>query len=271
VGSFAATDAEGDTVAYALGGTDAGSFAVDASGGLRVGAAVFDHETASSYVVSVTASDSFGGSASAAVTVRVTDVDEPPGRVAGVRFTAQGRDTFTAEWDEPLNTGPGISNYVLQYRQVDTPPPPWEEMDASAESRSATVPGLDGDESYEVEVRAVNDEGDGAWSPTATVATRANSAPVFDSGDTTLEIAENTPPADLGDLSVYAASDVDSGDTVTYSLADGAAGSGDAGSFVIDASSGQLSAALAAVFDHETESSYLLSVEARDSGSGLGL
>ena len=52
----AATDGEGDTLTYSLGGTDAASFAIDASGQITSSAAL-DYETKSSYSVEVQVSD----------------------------------------------------------------------------------------------------------------------------------------------------------------------------------------------------------------------
>ena len=72
-----ATDSDGDTLTYKLGGAGGAAFDVDgATGQLQVRAAL-DHETNGSYTVSVQASD--GKSvAFKSVTVTVTGVDEPP-------------------------------------------------------------------------------------------------------------------------------------------------------------------------------------------------
>ena len=69
----------GGMVAYTLGGTDAGSFDLNASTGqLRTKAGVtYDHETKDSYTVTVTATDS-DGSVVTTVTITVTDIDEQP-------------------------------------------------------------------------------------------------------------------------------------------------------------------------------------------------
>ena len=75
---FAATDPDGDPVSYALSGADSGSFAVGRTSGQITLAAgvVLDHEAKASYAVTVTATDGGGLSASIAVTINVTKVDE---------------------------------------------------------------------------------------------------------------------------------------------------------------------------------------------------
>ena len=72
---------EGDTLTYALGGGDAASFTIDpATGQIMVGEGTeldFESEM-TTYTVTVTATDSFGESDMATVTINVTDVNEQP-------------------------------------------------------------------------------------------------------------------------------------------------------------------------------------------------
>ena len=70
-----ATDPDaGETLNYSLGGTDAASFAiVETSGQLQTKAAL-DHETKSSYTVTVIATDPSSGSDTITVTITVTDM-----------------------------------------------------------------------------------------------------------------------------------------------------------------------------------------------------
>ena len=74
-----ATDPNDDTLTYTLGGTDAASFSIDAelTGQLQTKAAL-DKEKKDTYMVMVTATDPVGLSATAAVTIKVTNVDEAP-------------------------------------------------------------------------------------------------------------------------------------------------------------------------------------------------
>ena len=73
----AAEDADGDSLTYTLGGADAGLFEIDgATGQIMVGpGTMLDYETRTSYMVEVTADDGNENSATAEVTITVTDVD----------------------------------------------------------------------------------------------------------------------------------------------------------------------------------------------------
>ena len=78
-GPVRATDAENDTLVYSLSG--APEFVIDErTAQIRVApGAAFDYDQgARSYSLTVTADDGFGGTDSVAVTVRITDVNEPP-------------------------------------------------------------------------------------------------------------------------------------------------------------------------------------------------
>ena len=75
----AATDADDDTLSYALSGDDAMYFTIDRMGQIMVGAnAMLDYETKTSYMVTVTANDPAGASGSIMVTIMVTDANEAP-------------------------------------------------------------------------------------------------------------------------------------------------------------------------------------------------
>ena len=108
-----ATDPDGDDLAYTLGGTDAASFDIDAgSGQLKVKAAL-DHETRSSYEVTVTVSDgkaadgSDDDSADDSITVAI--------EVAGsCGETITGDEPVSGTWAadcESAETGRGYARY----------------------------------------------------------------------------------------------------------------------------------------------------------------
>ena len=61
---------------YSLSGRDVASFAIVASSGQLQTKAALDYETKSSYTVTVRATDPANASATVAVTINVTDVDE---------------------------------------------------------------------------------------------------------------------------------------------------------------------------------------------------
>ena len=72
----AATDNNGDTLTYALGGTDAASFDIDPLTGQLMTKEALDYETKSSYEVMVTATDPEGASDMITVTITVTNEEE---------------------------------------------------------------------------------------------------------------------------------------------------------------------------------------------------
>ena len=78
-GPVSATDPDGDTLDYTLGGADTGSFTIDGSSGQISTAVVLDYETKNSYSVTVTATDSGSLTDTIAVTINVTEVVEDYG------------------------------------------------------------------------------------------------------------------------------------------------------------------------------------------------
>jgi hypothetical protein len=117
-----ATDADGDTPVYTLGGTDKDMFRIRTDGQIEVGdKAMLDYEKKNRYSVTVMADDGYGGSnstASITVTIYVTDLDEGPIIMSGglavsgparadyaedrtdavATYTASGTDAAQATW-----------------------------------------------------------------------------------------------------------------------------------------------------------------------------
>ena len=159
----AATDLEddNDTLTYSMAGTDAGSFAFDASTRqiTTITNVDYNHEaTKNSYSVTVTATDSSGGTDTVAVTINVTDVDEQPDKPDPPTLAAvTGSSTaLLATWAKPgLNGGPDIIGYRLQYREGTSgswnDPPLDAATDPTTEIRNLTP-----DTPYQARVRALN-------------------------------------------------------------------------------------------------------------------
>ena len=168
----AATDADGDTLAYTLGGTDAAAFGIDAASGQLETKAALDHEAKPSYAVTVTAVDGKGGSASVDVTVTVTNVDEEPDAPAAPVVVPAGADSVTVTWTAPANAGrPDITDYDYRYRTSD-PQGSWTAGPSTTSTAlTATIGGLAANTAYEVQVRATNDEDTGEWSASGTGST----------------------------------------------------------------------------------------------------
>ena len=181
----AATDADNNTLIYSLEGADAASFAFDAATRQLSTLAALDFEAKASYAVTVKADDGNGGSDTIAVTVSVTDVDEPPDAPATpmVAAAADSAMSLDVSWTAPPNTGkPRTRSYDLRYRAGDSDP--WTNGPQDVEGTSATLTGLAPNTSYQVQVRATNDEGDGEWfdagtGSTASTGATDNAAPEF--------------------------------------------------------------------------------------------
>ena len=198
VGTVAAEDSESDTLAYALDEASAAVFDIDADGAITVASgATLDHETTPSYAVTVGVSDgkAADGSADAAedathaVTVEVTNVEEPPGAPAAPTMTGRSFAHVDLSWAAPADLGAmaSVTDYDLRYYEGSADPADeadWiEEGETSGPpdpgtATTATISGLASNTAYRVQVRAAGD-GEGAWSPSASVAT--NDAPTVSS------------------------------------------------------------------------------------------
>ena len=67
-----------DTLTYTLGGTDMASFSIARGTGQLMTKAMLNKEGKDTYMVTVTATDPSGLSATVNVTIKVTNIDEPP-------------------------------------------------------------------------------------------------------------------------------------------------------------------------------------------------
>ena len=254
-----ATDADGDTLTYTLGGTDAASFDITSTSGQIETSAALNFEQRSSYSVTVSVADGEGGTDTIGVTISVTDESEPPDAPGAptVAATSGATDSLDVSWSAPDTTGrPAISDYDVQYRKSgDTA---WTDHAHTGTSTTTTIGSLDSGTTYQVQVRATNAEGTSGWSATGTGSTD-NSAPAFASDTTTRSVDENTASgANVG--AAVTATDAD-GDALTYTL-DGT----DAASFSIVGASGQIQTS--AALDHETKSSYSVTVSVADGKNG---
>ncbi len=175
----AATDADNDPLTYTLEGADAASFGFDpATRQLSTKSGVtYDRETQSSYAVTLKAEDDNGGSGTLAVTIDLTDVEEPPDRPAApsVTATAGTTDSLEVNWTAPSNTGPAIDNYDLRYREGSSGS--WTTGPQNVSGTSATIGSLTESTSYQVQVLARNAEGDSLWSLPGSGQTGALGAP----------------------------------------------------------------------------------------------
>ena len=150
------------SLTYALAGPDAEAFLVDASAGqirTREGVA-YDHEVRSRYELVVEASAG-EDEASIALTVLVTDVDEPPEAPPPPKVESVTPTSLTIAWEEPGNTGPRIDDYDVEYRAREDD---FRDAGHDGRARTARLTGLGPQTRYEFRIRATNAEGTGSWS-----------------------------------------------------------------------------------------------------------
>ena len=259
----AATDANSDSLTYSMEGTDSGSFSFDAATRqIKTKSGVtYDFETKTSYSVTIKVSD---GTASDTlpVTITLTDVAEQPATPAAPSVSATSGSTTSVDvaWTAPgRNGGPALTGYSVQYRVGSSGV--FRAWSHSGTSVSATITGLTANTSYQVQVRALNGETPSAWSPSGTGRTNspANSAPVFAAASLTRSLAENTAANTNVGAAVPAATDADSGDTLTYSM-EGT----DSGSFAFDAATRRIKTRSGVTYDFETKTSYSVTIKASD-------
>ena len=203
VGRLEAVDGDDEIGGYGIaGGADGGLFAVEA--GELLFREAPDYETPgdvesgdpqsgagdNEYIVVVEVRSGEGErerKGSRAIRVRVSDEEEPPGAPVAPVVTAEGSDSLKVSWREPENRGPEIVDYEVRYREGGEA----GYSDGGHEGRGLEVSlsGLKEGTVYEVQVRAVNEEGMSEWSEPG-------------EGRTDMEEADADDPSDFseGDL-----------------------------------------------------------------------
>ena len=255
-----ATDGDGGTLRYLLGGTDQSSFTLDVDQLQTVAGVTYNYEEKPSYVVIVRVEDGQGGSNTIEVTIDLIDQQEQPETPDPPSVSAASSTSLTVTWTEPTNTGPDIDDYDVQYSEGDSGG--FTSWTHNGAERTATITGRSPGTSYEVQVKARNDEGASDWSPSGTGSTSDNERPVFTDGSSaTRSFAENTTGVhNIGDP--VNATDPEN-TTLTYSLE-----GQDADAFAIDTGSGQLRTQSDRTYDYEAKPRYVLRIKATDGHGG---
>ncbi len=164
----------GETLTYRLTGTDASYFTIDNNGQLKTSAIVLDYEnqpgpTAEFQVV---ATDSNSQTNSITVNITITDecssTGEPPCAPGRPGVSSASDTSLQVSWAQPRTpTGTDITGYDLQFR-VSNSGDSWTPQTISGTDRSHTIENLIKGTTYEVQVRATNTNGRGAWSVSGT-------------------------------------------------------------------------------------------------------
>ena len=222
-----ATDANNDTLTYSLEGPDANKFTImSSSGQIRTKAGEkYSYETDTSYEVTVKADDNKGGTDTIDVTLDVNDVDEPPvAPVApAVSATPGSTSSLNVNWTAPANAGrPAIDTYDLQYRQGNSGL--WTAGPQDVSATNAAITSLASGTTYQVQVRATNDEGDGAWSPAGSGTTLAaiptmSIAPASATEGSPVRFTVTLSASTTSDVTVPYTTSIETGDTATLDSA----------------------------------------------------
>ena len=126
----------------------------------------YNHEAAkNSYSVTVEADDGNGGTATIAVTVDVTDVDERSRRptMPVVMATPGTTDSLNVSWTKPgLVGGPDIVGYNVRHQVTDSGS--WTTLQLTGTGLTTMISGLESGTDYTVQVQARNGETPSLWS-----------------------------------------------------------------------------------------------------------
>ena len=258
---FTATDGDGDTLTYSLSGTGAPDFEIDAASGQLRTRAALDHETTSSYNLTVTATDPSADSNSITVTVTVENVEEP-GTVALSPVQPRVGDTLNALLTDPDMVSGAVT---WSWERSTSRTSGWAAVSGAA---SASYPTVDADANYYLRGTASYDDGAGAGKSAFAVSANpvrapapGNTNPSFLSGTNTRTVDENERAGTNVGAPVVA-TDADN-DRLSYFLS-----GTDAAAFEINSSSGQLRTR--AVLDYEVQQTYAVDVTATDPSGGFG-
>ncbi len=184
VGTVAATDPDADdTLSYLLDSASDAVFDIDSSGTITVADAdALDHEGTPSWSVTVSVHDGKDSEgeeeatptvdARIVVTVEVTDVEEPPPAPEAPTVAAASATSLTVTWAAPEVTGrPPVTGYGVRYRKSSESA--WTSHAHAGAGTTATIPGLEAETGYDVQVQATNDEGTSDWSTSGSATTPA--------------------------------------------------------------------------------------------------
>ena len=170
--AYTADDPEDDDITWTLTGSDAAEFTI-IGGSLKFKTTPdfenpVDDDDDSVYAITVNASDGTNDTQSIAVSITVTDVDEPPAAPT-ISITDADSHSVDAAWNTPTNTAkPPVTGFDVHYRPVTDPVSVWQAKTHNGAGTRTTISGLTANTSYEVSVRAKNDEGVSPWATPTT-------------------------------------------------------------------------------------------------------
>ena len=184
VTTLTATDPDSDdtTFTYSIfGGADSAKFSINSSSGALTFKTAPDFEnptdttTNNEYIITLrvtSGSNPREMTTEQTLTVTVADTDEAPEAPAVPTLDSRTSTTLTLDWIAPANTGPPITDYDYRYRAGNAGA--WNTIANDInDALTFTITTLTASTSYQVGIRATNDEGDSDWSTSTSFTTLA--------------------------------------------------------------------------------------------------
>ena len=272
--SAQASDPDGDSLSYGIGGSDAVAFSIDAASGALAFASDPDFESPSdqnsdnTYELSISASDGTS-SASLALTVQVEDINDNSPRFAqsseSLAVAENSSGTIYTATATDLDAG-SVLSYSLS--GADSSPLQIDASSGALAFRSSpdyeAPQDSNQDNLYQIVVEASDGVNTGSQDLAISVSDSNDEAPQFTSLGSQ---AVNYTAVQVGDI-IYTAQavDLDAGDQITYALT-----GADASSFTFDATSGALAfAQLPSLTEFQSSNggiAYALTITAADLAS----
>ena len=264
IGTVAASDADGDTVAYSLSGTDADSLEINSSTGVLTFKTAPDYETKSSYSAEAIASDGTNASAQT-ISITVVNVNE---------FTPTFTSASSFTVAENQTTGPTIAasdgdGDTLTYSiSGGTDASSFEINSSSGAITFKSAPDYETKSSYQLSVRASDGTNIAAQDITVNIGNLNEHAPSLS--------LSNPYSVNEGSTTVttVTATDADGDETITFSIFDTGNSCTDQDLFSIGESTGVLTFKTAPDYenpaDSDTDNEYKVCVKASDNGGAAG-
>ena len=269
IGTLTSTDVDaGDTFTYSVvGGTDAAVFRIGGAGSdeLLLTDGVLDFESQPSYAVTVRTTDSGGLTHDEVLSITVTDVNETPTLVAiSDSAIVENTDTSSGSSIGTLSSIDDDAGETLTYSVVGGTDAAVFSIGGAGSDELILTDGLldfESQSSYAVTIRTTDSGGltrdealfiavtDVIETPTSTALSNSS-------------IAENTDTTGGSSIGTLSSTDVDAGDTFTYSVVGGA----DAAVFSIGGAGSDELILTDGVLDFETKPSYAVAIRTTDSG-----
>ena len=255
-----ATDADGDSLTYALDGTDASSFGIVSTTGQLKTSAPLDYEEKNAYAVTVIASD---GTLTDTINVaiKITDLEENTPPVFASSSTTRSIPENTpagVHIGEAISAKDADTGDTLTYTLSGTDAAAFDIDSTTGQLKTKAALDYETKNTYSVTVKASDDTlTDTIRVLIAITDVDEGSGPAFAGNRTTRFVKENTPTGqNIG--SPVSATDEDD-DTLTYTLS-----GTDAAAFSIVSTTGQLKTR--APLDFETKNAYTVTVTVSDGG-----